>query len=114
MSNGGNMTPDQIHTVVIYRVDGKDIEVFVSDDIKAVENMYKGLDHEWTTSTAEKRPFKHPLEMHSFAPSLISEIRVESMSKEEHQKQQNPYYQQMQREGFTGVANQHFKSNGGY
>ena len=73
---------------------------------------FEGLDMEWVTSTAEKRPFRHPTQMHSFAPSLISEIKVESMSLEEYQKQSNPYYQQMQRNGLSGVMNQNF--NKGY
>lgn len=90
------------------------MEIFESDDVKAVENMYKGLDHEWVTSTAEKRPFRHPIEMHCFAPSLISEIKVESMSKEEYHKQSNPYYKQMQRDGFSGSMNQNFKHGGAY
>lgn len=104
---------DLIYKVMIYRVDGHDIEVFESDDVKAVKQMYQGLDHEWVTSTAEKRPFRHPSEMHSFAPSLISEIKVESMSKEEYHKQSNPYFKQMQQDGFSGAMNQNFK-NGGF
>lgn len=105
---------DRIYKVLIFRADGKDIEAFQSDDFKAVENMFNGIELEWVNSTAEKRPFKMPApHMHSFAPSLISEIKVESISKEEFQAQNNPYYQQMQREGFSGVMNQNFKHNGG-
>lgn len=103
---------DKIYKVIIYRVDNQHLEVFESDDVKAVQTVYQGLDLEWLTSTAEKRPFRHPTEMHSFAPSLISEIKVESMSKEEYHKQNNPYYQEMQRKGFSGVMNQNF--NKGY
>lgn len=105
---------DLIYKIILYRVDGNHMEIFESDDVKAVENMYKGLDHEWVTSTAEKRPFRHPTEMHCFAPSLISEIKVESMSKEEYHKQSNPYYKQMQRDGFSGSMNQNFKHGGAY
>lgn len=107
------MASDRIYKLMIYRVDGQDIEVLESDDIKLVQTMYNGLDHEWVASTAEKRPFRHPTEMHSFAPSLISEIKVESMSKEEYHKQSNPYFKDMQRKGLSGVMNQNF-NNGGY
>lgn len=105
---------NKIYKVLILRADGNNMDAFTSDDIKAVDKMYKGLEHEWITSTAEKRPFRMPSpHMHSFAPSLISEIKVESMSKEEYQSQSNPYYQQMQKEGFSGVMNRNF-NNGGY
>lgn len=108
------MAPELIYKIVIYRVDGNHLEAFESEDLKQVQNMFKGLDHEWVTSTAEKRPFRMPEPlMHSFAPSLISEIKVESMSKEEYQKQSNPYYKQMKKDGFGGVMNQNF-NNGGY
>lgn len=103
-----------IYKIVIYRSDGNHLEIFESDKIKEVESMYKGLDHEWTTSTAEKRPFRHPSEMHCFHPSLILEIKVESMSKEEYHKQSNPYYAQMKREGFSGAMNQNFNNGGTY
>jgi len=103
-----------IHKVIIYRVDGNDIEMLVSDDIKQAENMYKGLDHEWLTSTAEKRPFRLPEpKMHSFAPSLISEIVVQSISREEYEKQSNPYWNQMSKEGLGGSMNRNF-NNGGF
>lgn len=105
---------DLIYKIVLYRADGNHMEIFESDDLKKVETMYKGLDHEWVTSTAEKRPFRHPTEMHCFHPSLISEIKVESMSKEEYHKRSNPYYKQMQRDGFSGAINQNFNNNGGY
>ena len=105
---------DRIYKVLIFRVDGNHMEVFESDDSKAVENVYNGLNSEWVNSTAEKRPFKMPPpELHSFLPALISEIKVESMSKEEYHKQSNPYYQQMQKEGFSGVMNRSF-NKGGY
>lgn len=104
---------DLIYKVIVYRVDGNDIEMLESTDLKQVQTMYHGLDKEWIDSTAEKRPFRLPTEMHSFAPSLIKEIKVESMSKEEYQKQSNHYYKQMQREGFSGAMNQNFNNNGG-
>lgn len=108
------MAVELIYKVMICRVDGRDIEMLISDDIKQVENMYKGLDHEWVTSTAEKRPFRLPEpKMHSFAPSLISEIVVDSMSKEEYQKQSNPYWNQMKKEGLSGSMNRNF-NNGGF
>jgi len=105
---------DTIYKVLIFRADGQHMEVFESDDVKAVESMYRGLDLEWVNSTAERRPFRHPTKFHSFAPSLISEIKVESMSKEEYHKQGNPYYQQMQRNGLSGVMNQSFNNGGSY
>ena len=108
------MAQQLLYRIILYRVDGQDMVMLESEDIKAVETMYKGLDHEWVTSTAEKRPFRHPTEMHSFAPSLISEIKVESMSKDEYHKQNNPYYKQMQRDGFSGVMNQNFNNGGAY
>lgn len=108
------MAQELMHRIILFRIDGNHMEVFESDDIKAVKNMYQGLDHEWVTSTAEKRPFRMPEpQMHSFAPSLISEIKVESISKEEYLKKGNPYYKQMQKDGFNGVMNQNF-NNGGY
>lgn len=108
------MAAGLIHRVIIYRVDGRDIEMLVSDDIKQVETMYKGLDYEWVTSTAEKRPFRLPEpKMHSFAPSLISEIVVESISQEEYHKQSNPYWNQMKKEGLSGSMNRNF-NNGGF
>lgn len=99
---------DKVYKVIIFRVDGNHMEVLESDDVKLVETAYRGLEQEWVTSTAEKRPFRHPTEMHSFAPALISEIKVDSMSKEEYLKQSNPYYQQMQRNGLSGAMNQNF------
>lgn len=108
------MAQQLIYKVVIYRVDGNDLEVLESEDVNKVKNMYKGLEHEWISSTAEKRPFKMPEpHIHSFLPSFISEIKVHSMSKEEYQAQSNPYYQQMQREGTSGVLNKNF-NNGGF
>lgn len=108
------MAQELIYKVMIYRADGHDIEVFESYDLKSVESMYRGLDLEWVTSTAEKRPFRHPTEMHSFAPSLIAEIKVETMSKEEYQRQTNPHFKQMQQDGFSGVMNRNFNNNGTY
>lgn len=105
---------DRIYRITILRVDGNHMEVFESDDLKAVQNMYDGLNQEWVTSTAEKRPFKMPPpRLHSFVPSLISEIEVTSISKEEYHKQSNPYYAQMKRDGLSGVMNQSF-NKGGY
>jgi len=86
------------------------MEVLESEDFKAVQTMYEGLNAEWVASTAEKRPFRMPPpEMHSFVPALISEIKVQSMSKEEYHKQSNPYYKQMQKDGLGGAMNQNFK-----
>ena len=104
---------EQIYTITIYRVDRQDMKILESDDIKEIEKVYNELVDEWVTSTAEKRPFKHLFELHSFLPSLISEIKVESISKEEYHRQNNPHYKQMQREGFSGVMNRNF-NNGGY
>lgn len=104
---------DRIYKVLLLRVDGNHMEVFESDDLKAVQMVYKGLELEWVNSTAEKRPFRMPEPaLHSFAPALISEIKVESMSKEEYHKQSNHYYQQMQKDGLSGVMNRNF--NKGY
>lgn len=101
---------DRIYKVLIFRVDGNHMELLESDDIKAVQALYEGLNIEWVESTAEKRPFRMPPpEMHSFVPALISEIKVESMSKEEYHKQSNPYYKQMQKDGLSGAMNQNFK-----
>jgi len=104
---------DRIYKVLIFRADGNHMEVFESDDYKMVEKVYEGLNIEWVASTAEKRPFRMPPpEMHSFIPALITEIKVESVSKEEYHTQSNPYYKQMQKNGLGGVMNQNFnKSN---
>lgn len=108
------MAHELMYQITIYRVDGNHMVAFESEDIKAVQTCFKGLDHEWVTSTAEKRPFRMPEPlMHSFAPSLISEIKVESMSKEDYLKQSNPYYSQMKKDGLGGVLNQNF-NNGGF
>lgn len=105
---------DRIYKVTIFRVDGNHMEILESDDIKMVKTVYEGLNIEWVASTAEKRPFRMPPpEMHSFVPALISEIKVESMSKEEYHTQNNHYYKQMQENGLSGVMNQNF-NNGGY
>lgn len=89
------------------------MEMLESEDFKAVQNMYEGLNAEWVASTAEKRPFRMPPpQLHSFVPALISEIKVESMSQEEYHKQSNQYYQQMQKTGLSGAMNQNF--NKGY
>jgi len=104
---------DRIYKILIFRVDGNHMEVFESDDLKAVENLYHGLNTEWVESSAAKRPFHMPPpELHSFSPSLITEIKVESMSKEEYHKQSNPYYKQMQKDGLSGVMNQSFNKSG--
>jgi hypothetical protein len=104
---------DKVYRITIFRVDGNHMEVFESEDFKAVETVYNGLNMEWVASTAEKRPFRMPPpELHSFIPALISEIKVQSMSKEEYHKQSNQYYQQMQKSGLSGSMNQNF--NKGY
>ena len=104
---------DRVYKVLIFRVDGNHMEILESDDFKSVRTVYDGLNVEWVASTAEKRPFNMPPPaMHSFVPALISEIKVESMSKDEYHKQGNPHYQKMQREGLSGVMNQNF--NKGY
>lgn len=107
------MSQEYIYKILIFRADNNHIEAFESEDYKAVQTMYKGLDYEWVASSAEKRPFRMPEPaLHSFTPSLITEIKVESMSKEEYLKQKNPYYQQMQKNGLGGAMNQNF--NTGY
>lgn len=108
------MAQELIYKILIYRTDGNDIEVLESDNVKEVESMYKGLDSEWVTSTAEKRPFRHPTSMHSFHPSLILDIKVESMSKEEYLRQNNPYHKQMQEDGVSRAMNRNFNSGGTY
>jgi hypothetical protein len=103
-----------MYKVIIYRVDNNHMEVLESEDLKAVQALYEGLNIEWVNSTAEKRPFRMPPpEMHSFVPALISEIKVESMSIEEYHKQSNPYYKQMHKSGLSGAMNQSF-NKGGY
>ena len=98
----------------MYRIDGTSKVILESEDVKQVESMYKGLEHEWITSTAEKRPFKLPApEMHMMLPSLISEIKVESLSREEYHKSRNPYYKEMEEKGLGRIMNQNF-NNGGY
>ena len=102
-----------IHKVHIYRTDGKHIETLVSEDIELAETMYKGLEKEWIDSTAENRPFRLPSpRMHSFAPALILEIKVESISKEEHANSSNPYFRQMEQDGLGGSMNRHFNNGG--
>lgn len=97
---------------MIYRVDENHMEVFESDDLKKVTTMYNGLGKEWIDSTAEKRPFRLPAPaLHSMLPSFISEIKVESMSKEEYQQSQNPYSQQMQTDGLSTMMNRNFNNS---
>lgn len=107
------MAADRIYTITIFRVDGNHMNIFESEDFKTVEAMYLGLSKEWVDSTAEKRPFKLPSPtLHSLLPALISEIKVESMSREEYHRQENPYYKQMQRDGFSGTINRNFNTGG--
>lgn len=107
------MASDRIYKIVIFRVDGNHMDVFESDDFKKVEIMYNGLNSEWVESTAEKRPFRMPPpELHSFLPALISEIKVQSISRDEYTQMSNPYYKQMQKDGFNGVMNRNFNTGG--
>lgn len=106
------MASEFIYTLIIYRVDGRDMSIFESDNLEHVKAVYKDMDKEWVESTAEKRPFRLPeSELHSFLPSLITEIKVEKTSKEEYHKQSNPYYRNMKENGLSGAMNQNF--NGG-
>ena len=108
------MASNRVYKVLIFRVDGNHMEVLESEDLKTVENMYNGLNSEWIDSSAAKRPFQMPPPtLHSFSPSLITEIKVESMSKEDYTAQSNPYYQQMKQNGLSGAMNQNF-NKGGY
>lgn len=108
------MASERVYRIVIFRADGNNIDILESDDFKEVENMYNGLNSEWVESSAAKRPFKMPPpSLHSFLPALITEIKVESISKEEYHAQSNPYYQHMKKNGLSGTMNQHF-NKGGY
>lgn len=107
------MAADHIYKILIFRADGNHMEVFESDNLKDVETMYSGLNSEWVESSAAKRPFQMPPPtLHSFLPVLITEIKVESISREEYNKQGNPYYQQMKKNGLSGSINQHFNTKG--
>jgi hypothetical protein len=103
------MVTEKVYKVLIFRADGNHMEILESDDLKAVENFYNGLNSEWVESSAAKRPFQMPPpSLHSFLPALITEIKVESISKEEYNTQGNPYYQKMKKDGLSGSMNQHF------
>lgn len=107
------MASDLIYKIVIYRVDNNQMEIFESDDVKAVHTMYDGVVEEWVNSTAEKRPFNLPPPIkHAIVPNLISEVKIETISKEEYHKQSNPYYKQSQEDGFGGAMNRNFNNRG--
>lgn len=108
------MANNLIYKVLLFRTDGQVIDVLETRTLKDAETCYYGLSKEWVDSTAEKRPFKLPSPiMHAMLPSLILDIKVESITEEEYQRNSNPYYQEMQRDGVSGVMNRNFNTNGG-
>ena len=102
------MAGNLIYQVLILRVDGNHMVAFKSENQEEANTAYKGLELEWKNSTAEKRPFQVLNQMHSMLPSLISELKVETLSADEYQKQSNPYYDQMNKNGLSGAMNQNF------
>ena len=83
--------------------------VYESDSLESVEKCYRELDKEWTTSVEEKRPFRlrSPF-ITSFSPALCMEIKVEKLTFEDFQHEQNSNHTAMNEQGFTGFMNSNF------
>lgn len=85
------MTETQmVYTVELFRTDRREpIKLLQTFDKQEALDTLKEADLEWTNSTHEKRPFRlnEPF-VASFLPSLIYEVSLTELSKEEYEQRE--------------------------
>ena len=102
----------QVYETVIFRTDGQHISALQSINFDEAVEKWKELNNSWEDSISNKKPFKlmKPI-VTSFDPGLISEIAVRPLVKVSESKYDNPYQQQMMKNGLSNMLNQ---SRGGH
>ena len=109
------MSKQQIEDPIVYRV-GIIRQDLGFDPLYVLEDMNKDLAvskltelvNEWQESAEKKRPFHLVDQLRSFAPSLILEIRIDTLLYSEHQRMNSPYERKMREQGTSAFMQQNF------
>lgn len=96
----------QKYYVAILRRDGNNIIATETEDFEEAHKIYKEMLKEWKRANEEKQPFevKKPL-ITSFDPGMVYEITLRpfSANTKNSVNSENPYQQQMQRQGLGNM-----------
>lgn len=97
----------QVYETIIFRKDGEHISALQSIKFDEAVEKWKELNGQWEEAIANKKPFKimNPI-VTAFDPGLISEIAVRPLMKVPESKYDNPYQQQMMKQGLSNTLRQ--------
>ena len=109
------MSKQQIEDPTVYRVGivrqdlGFDpLYVIETTDYNEARAERIKLDQEWEDSATNKRPFRLDKLDRSFAPSLIIEIKIDTIPYSQYQRLNSPYERQMREAGTSAFMQQNF------
>lgn len=97
----------QLYAVWILRSDGEHISALETDKYDQAHELWTKLSDNWEDAVTNKKPFRltAPI-VTSFDPGLIREITVRPITPQvEESKYQNPYQQQMRKQGLSSMLN---------
>jgi hypothetical protein len=111
-----NKEEKQTYGVFILRRNQDHIHILESENYDEAYESWKELKAKWETSLHEQKPFElnKPV-VTAFDPGLIYEITLRPLTKSARVSSNNPYQQQMEKEGFgntfgrTGLFDQGYK-----
>lgn len=92
-----------VYQVVVLRTNGDHLRIIESDDYDKCYSRWKELHTQWASCVAENKPFvvEEPVVV-AFSPSMIYEIGLMPVTTQEMAaKNNNPYFKQMQEQGFS-------------
>lgn len=94
----------QIYEVWIVRYQDEPISVLTTDKYDSAFDKWKELTSIWTSAVKDKIPFvlESPI-VTAFDPGTIKEVTVRPVIKVAESKYNNPYQQQMMKDGLTNT-----------
>lgn len=94
----------QIYEVVILKYDNDHISVVTTDKYDESYERWRNLTDTWISALKDKTPFilESPI-VTAFDPGTIKEVLIRPVVKMEESKYQNPYQQQMVKNGLSNM-----------
>lgn len=96
-----------VYGLWVLRKDEQHIEVLESSNYDVVYESYQKIKSEWTQCIKDKTPFELTKPTITvFDPGLIYEITIKLVTETPSSRYENPYQQQMQKNGFAQTFKQ--------
>jgi hypothetical protein len=95
-----------VYSLLVLRKDDQHIELLESNNYDEIFERYKEVKDHWAQCIKDQAPFEllKPV-VTVFDPGLIYEITIKLVTETPSSRYENPYQQQMQKQGLTSMIN---------